>query len=246
MFENQNAVRLAASEKTRFLARTYGWMSLALLISAISAFFTAANMFDARGSMTPFARLLFGSRGTGFIILAIVEIAIVWWLTASIRKISPATACAGFIAYSVINGLTLSSIFALYRISTIAAAFCASAAMFFVMSVYGATTKTNLASAGKYITMALIGIIVASLLQTLLAFITHTRLELLDLLISFVGVIVFTALAAYDAQKVIKTAQYARNSADYKKVSILAALELYLDFINLFLFLLRLFSRRRD
>lgn len=150
-----------------------------------------------------------------------------------------------FLAYSVINGITLSSIFIIYRIDSIATAFVSTSVMFFVMALYGATTKKNLATAGKYLMMALIGIIVVSLLEFIMWRLLHINTSVLDILISVATVIVFTGLTAYDSQKVMKVAGHSNGSEDYQKVSVMAALELYLDFINMFLAVLRLFGRRK-
>lgn len=238
----ENVLSVSANKKAVFIARTYGWMGLALLISAAAAFFTALLVVGG----SSFGRFLYGNGGFGVIIFAIAEIAIVWWLSASIRKLSVGTATAGFIVYALINGITLSSVLLIYRVSSIALSFAACSAMFFAMSFYGATTKKNLMSWGKYLMMALVGIIIASLFTVVLGLVFRQNVSFLDFLISVVCVVVFTALTAYDAQKVTKTAEYANESDDYKKVSILAALELYLDFINIFLALIRIFGRRRD
>lgn len=233
-----NPIALAQSEKQAFVSRTYGWMAFALLLSAAAAFFT---------SLSPsLLRFLFGNGAVGFWILAIAEIILVVVLSSRIRTMSVGGAVAGFVAYSIIDGVTLSSIFLVYQMNSITAAFFASAAMFGVMSFYGATTKRDLTTFGKYLMMAVLGVIIASLVQLVLSLITKNPFSMFDLLISFATVVIFTGLTAYDSQKVIRTAEYARNTDDYKKVSIFAALELYLDFINIFLSLLRIFGKRRD
>ncbi len=233
-----NALALTKSEKQAFVTRTYGWMAFALLISAVSAFFTAQShalltMLSANGHI-------------GFWILCIAEIILVLVLSAKIRTISLGAATAGFIAYSVIDGITLSSVFLIFQMDSIAAAFLGSALMFGIMSVYGITTKRDLTTFGTYLMMAVVGVIIASLVQFLLSLFTRASFPMFDILISIATAVIFTGLTAYDSQKVIRTAEYARDSDDYKKVSILAALELYLDFINIFLSLLRLFGKRRD
>lgn len=233
-----NALALTKSEKQAFVTRTYGWMAFALLISAVSAFFTAQShalltMLSANGHI-------------GFWILCIAEIILVLVLSAKIRTISLGAATAGFIAYSVIDGITLSSVFLIFQMDSIAAAFLGSALMFGIMSVYGITTKRDLTTFGTYLMMAVVGVIIASLVQFLLSLFTRASFTMFDILISIATAVIFTGLTAYDSQKVIRTAEYARDSDDYKKVSILAALELYLDFINIFLSLLRLFGKRRD
>jgi FtsH-binding integral membrane protein len=205
-------------------------MTLALVISAAAAWFTAGN--------EAMLRLVFGGR-FNFFLFAIGEIALVWWLSASIGKISTSAAIAGFIGYSVLNGITLSSIFIVYTGASIASVFVSCAGMFAVMSVYGLKTKSDLRSAGRYLMMAVFGIIIASLINLLL------RSNGLDWLISIVTVVVFTGLTAYDSQKMLAVSEQANSSEMFKKVAIIGALELYLDFINMFLALLRLFGRRR-
>jgi uncharacterized protein len=225
-----------ADEKRKFLSRTYAWMGLALLLSAASAFGTASSM--------TLVRFLFGSGGMGFIILAIAEIALVWWLSASIRSLSVSAASIAFVVYSLLNGMTLSSIFFVYSISSIGYCFIAAAAMFFGMSVYGMRTKKNLDTAARYLMMGLIGIIIASAINMIVSLITHQPLTVLDWLISFATIIVFTGLTAYDSQRLLRAADHSNGSDDYKKIAVIGALELYLDFINIFLSLLRLFGRR--
>ena len=238
------AVSLVESEKAKFVTKTYLWMGVALLLSAISAFFTAISIFDGN-ELSSFGKFLFGGASIGFWIFAVAEIALVWGLSAAIRKISLQTAILGFLAYSVINGITLSSIFIVYEIESIVIAFFGTSAMFFVMAFYGATTKKNLATAGRYLMMALIGVIIVSLLEFVMARFFALKTGPLDFLISIATIIIFTGLTAYDSQKVMKIASHSNGSEDYQKVSLIAALELYLDFINLFLTLLRLFGKRK-
>ncbi len=242
--EMESRVSVTDIERTRFFGRTYGWMALALLISAISAFLTANMMVDSTGNPTALFKMIYGSR-FGYLLLAFGELALVWWLSASIRKISVTAAKVGFLVYSVLNGLTLAAILFIYEITSIASAFFGCSAMFLVMCIYGSTTKKNLSTIGRYCIMGLIGIIITSLVQILISFFTGARLEKLDFIVAIATVIIFTGLTMWDAQKVSLTARNADGSDDYKKVAILAALELYLDFINLFLALLRIFGRRR-
>ena len=232
------------SEKSKFITKTYAWMGLALLVSAASALITAIKIFDGT-QLSALGQFLYGNRMMGFWILAIAEIALVWGLSATIRKISLGTAILGFLAYSVLNGITLSSIFIVYQIESIAITFVATSLMFFAMAFYGATTKKNLATMGRYMMMALIGIIVVSLLEFVMARVFRLNTTMLDFLIGIAMVVVFTGLTAYDSQKLFKIAQNSNGNEDYQKVSIMAALELYLDFINLFLALLRLFGRKK-
>ena len=217
--------------KNTFLSRVYGWMTLALVISGVTAFLAATN--------ETIIRLTIGN-GFGFLILAVAELALVWWLTASIHKISSGAAFFAFILYSVLNGVTLSSVFLVYKIESIFMVFFISAGMFAAMAVYGTVTKSSLSSFGKYFAMALVGIIIASLVNFFL------RSPMLDWFLSIITVVIFTGLTAYDAQKMLAVSGNASDDEVFKKVSVIGALELYLDFINIFLAMLRLFGRRRD
>lgn len=217
--------------KNTFLSRVYGWMTLALVISGVTAFLATTN--------ETIIRLTIGN-GFGFLILAVAELALVWWLTASIHKISSGAAFFAFILYSVLNGVTLSSVFLVYKIESIFMVFFISAGMFAAMAVYGTVTKSSLSSFGKYFAMALVGIIIASLVNFLL------RSPMLDWFLSIITVVLFTGLTAYDAQKMLAVSNNASDDEVFKKVSVIGALELYLDFINIFLAMLRLFGRRRD
>ena len=217
--------------KNTFLSRVYGWMTLALVISGVTAFLAATN--------ETIIRLTIGN-GFGFLILAVAELALVWWLTASIHKISSGAAFFAFILYSVLNGVTLSSIFLVYKIESIFMVFFISAGMFAAMAVYGTVTKSSLSSFGKYFAMALVGIIIASLVNFLL------RSPMLDWFLSIITVVLFTGLTAYDAQKMLAVSNNASDDEVFKKASVIGALELYLDFINIFLAMLRLFGRRKD
>ena len=217
--------------KNTFLSRVYGWMTLALVISGVTAFLAATN--------ETIIRLTIGN-GFGLLILAVAELSLVWWLTASIHKISSGAAFFAFILYSVLNGVTLSSIFLVYKIESIFMVFFISAGMFAAMAVYGTVTKSSLSSFGKYFAMALVGIIIASLVNFFL------RSPMLDWFLSIITVVIFTGLTAYDAQKMLAVSRNASDDEMFRKASVIGALDLYLDFINIFLAMLRLFGRRRD
>lgn len=219
--------------QNKFIARVYGWMFLALLISGVTAILTAFNI----AVLEEHARASFFSLGIP--VLAIVEIILVWWLSASIRKISTVAASFAFIIYSLINGITLSVIFFCYKMDSLITIFFVSAAMFAVMAIYGSFTKQNILSFGRYFTMALIGIIIASVINMFL------RHDVFATIISIATVVIFTGLSAYDAQKMMRVSEHADDTDVFKKASIIGALELYLDFINIFLSLLRLFGRRK-
>ncbi|MEL3907035.1 MAG: Bax inhibitor-1/YccA family protein [Treponema sp.] len=214
----------------RFITAVYGWMVGALALSGIAAFAVTQSY--------TLLSLIFGNRFV-FFALIIAEFALVIFLTAGIRNMSFTAAALSFTVYSIVNGLTLSSIFFLYTAGSIARIFVITALMFGAMSIYGATTKSNLNSAGKYLMMGLIGIIIASLVNFFL------RSSSFEWLISFVTVGVFTGLTAYDSQKIMQLSRYAQDNDTYRKAAIIGALELYLDFINIFLALLRLFGKKR-
>lgn len=215
-----------------FLARVYGWMALALVISGITAVATA--LYE---QMNPQAFAVF-FRG-GFFVVAIAEFVLVIALSRMIRRISVGTAAAGFLAYSVLNGITLSTIFFVYQLNSIISLFGVSACMFIAMAAYGSRTKENLMSFGKFFFMALIGLLLASVVNLLL----HS--SGLEWLISIAAVVLFTGLSAYDAQKMMIASRHAQDNEVFKKASIIGALDLYLDFINIFLRMLYLFGKRR-
>jgi inner membrane protein ybhL len=221
-----------ANEKIsqRFITAVYGWMVAALAISGIAAF----AVFNSETLLY----FIFGNRFT-FLGLIIAEFALVIILSAGIRRMSFPAAAASFVIYSIVNGLTLSAVLFAYTRTSVVRIFVITALMFGAMSVYGATTKSSLQSAGKYLMMAVIGLVIASLVNIFM------RSSSLDWLISFVTVGVFTGLTAYDTQKITQAARYAQDNEDFKKVAIIGALELYLDFVNIFLALLRLFGKRR-
>ncbi len=235
-------LNIAASEKGKFLTKTYAWMALALVLSAASAWY---------GATSPFILTLLwgnplGSRTIGFIILSVAELALVWGLSALIRKISPAAAIFMFALYSIINGLTLSSVFLVFSISSIGWCFLSAAGMFLIMSIYGLTTKQSLARAGHYLMMALVGVIVVSIVNFIITRITGESVSYIDWLISIATVVIFTGLTAFDSQKILAAAERADSGEAYRKIAVIGALELYLDFINIFLALLRLFGKSRD
>ncbi len=213
----------------KFLSGVYQWMAAALVISGLVAYFVAGNV--------GFQRLVFGNPLV-FFGLIIGELALVWWLSASIRTISIRAATLAFLGYSVLNGLTISSVFLVYTGSSIVRIFGITALLFGSMSIYGLKTKADLRSMGRYLVMGVFGIIIAAVVNLIIG------ATWLDVLISMVTVVVFTGLTAYDTQKLLATAQYADESDTYRKVAIIGALHLYLDFVNIFLALLRLFGRR--
>jgi FtsH-binding integral membrane protein len=221
-------------EQTNSLLRTvYNWMMLGLFLSGITAFFTATSF--------TMQRILFSNPMTMWILL-FAELGLVFAISGGVNRMASSTAAGLFILFSVVNGLTLSSIFLIYEIGTIATTFFVTGLTFGATSFYGYVTKTDLSSFGKYLFMALIGIIIASVANIFL----HS--SGLDWIISYVGVLLFVGLTAYDTQKIKRMGEqaYALSPESFRKVAIIGALALYLDFINLFLFLLRIFGGRRD
>jgi len=212
------------------MRKVYLWMTLALVITGVTAYGVA----NSPGLMMTIAtnQILFWG-------LIIAEFGLVFAISAAINKLSLTTATLLFILYSVINGATLSFIFLVYTMSSIASVFFITAATFAVMAFWGYTTKTDLTSMGKILIMALIGIIIATIVNI---FLKSTGLEMI---VSYLGVLIFVGLTAYDSQKIkemLKMAPDAGESA--QKIALLGALSLYLDFINLFIYLLRIFGRR--
>ncbi len=221
-------------EQTNSLLRTvYNWMTAGLFISGITAFFTA-NSFTMQ-------KILFGNPMTMWFLL-FAELGLVFAISGGINRLASSTAAGLFILFSIVNGLTLSSIFLIYTMGSIAVTFFVTGLTFGITSFYGYVTKTDLSSLGKYLFMALIGIIIASVANI---FIHSSTLEWI---VSYIGVILFVGLTAYDTQKIKRMGEQALNYGDeaFRKIAIVGALALYLDFVNLFLFLLRIFGRGRD
>lgn len=220
-----------AGEQQRFMTKVYGWMSFALIITGLIGMWTA--------NTPSLVEIVFGNRIV-FIVLILVEFALVAGLVGLVRKISAKMATLIFILYSALNGVTLSSIFLLFTEESLASTFFITAGTFGVMSIYGLMTKTDLTKFGNILFMALIGLIIASLVNFFF------KSEMLYWITTYAGVLIFTGLTAYDTQK-IKNMNIIGNEGteEDKKESIMGALTLYLDFINLFLFLLRIFGKRK-
>jgi FtsH-binding integral membrane protein len=228
--EYANERQWVASEAFPVLMRkVYVWMTLALVITGLTAYGVAT---------TPAMRQIFVSSGL-FWVLAIAELAIVFGVTAAINRISLTTATLLFTLYSVINGLLLSSIFLVYTATSIASVFFITAGTFGAMALVGYTTKTDLSSMGKILFMALIGLIIASVVNIFVGS------KGLDLIISYVGVLIFVGLTAWDTQKIKNMLLEAPDASEsMQKIALLGALTLYLDFINPFIYLLRIFGKR--
>ena len=213
------------------LKNVYLWMTAGLAMTGVVAYTVASS--------ETLLRMFLGS-GTSFLLIIIAQFALVIFLTARLQKMTSTTAIASFIGYSMLTGITLSVIFYAYSGLVISRAFFTTAAAFGGMSVYGMTTKRDLDGIGHYLIMGLWGIIIASLINMFLGS------ENIYYMISIIGVLVFLGLTAWDTQKIRRMNDAYGSSMDeetYIKLSIIGALILYLDFINIFLFLLRIFGR---
>ena len=214
------------------MRKVFVWMTLALAITGLTAYGVATS--------PTILSLIFSSKVT-FFGLIIAEFALVFAISGAINRLSLSTATLLFILYSVINGATLSTIFFAFSVATIGKVFFITAGTFGAMALVGYTTKTDLTSMGKLLFMALLGIIIASVVNIFVAS------SGLDLILSYVGVLVFVGLTAYDTQKIKQMCQAAPDAGETtQKLALIGALSLYLDFINLFLYLLRIFANNRD
>ena len=210
------------------MRKTFGWMTMCLLITALTAM----------GVVNSGLFYQIASSGAMWLLI-IAELVVVFVLSARIHKMSVTTATIMLIVYSALNGATLSVIFVVYSLGSIAKTFFITTGMFGVMALVGATTKRDLSKMGSILFMALIGLIIASLVNLFL------RSSGLDWLISIIGVVLFTALTAYDVQRVkrLATESDLYDDTQVGRLAVISALSLYLDFINLFLYLLRFFGR---
>lgn len=242
--ESNIQIAKVESVQKKFLTKVYGWMALALVISGVTAFIGSKIIETLLMNATNpnIAKVITYS----IVGLSIFEIILVWTLSARIQKISAGAATFGFIVYSIINGLTLSTIFIAYTSQTIYVAFFTSALTFIAMVLYGTFSKSNIRSFGKYLYMGLVGIVIASGIQFILMLITGSTFDTFSVVISIATVVLFTGLTAYDSNKMLSVSKNADGSEMFEKASIIGALELYLDFINIFLALLRIFGRNRD
>ncbi|HZO43565.1 MAG TPA: Bax inhibitor-1/YccA family protein [Methylomirabilota bacterium] len=220
----------AADRVSAFLWKVYGWMAIGLGLTALVAFAVAGS--------PDLLRVLIGNRLV-FFGLVIVELGLVFFLSARADRLAPGTAAGLFALYSALNGVTLSVILLAYTGESVTMTFVVTAGMFGALALFGSTTKRSLAGVGQFFMMGLIGLILASILGMF----WHN--DALQFLISVVGVIVFTGLTAYDAQR-LKQMALALPEGQIGAYAVVGALSLYLDFINLFLMLLRFTGSRRD
>lgn len=214
------------------MRKVYVWMTLALIITGITAYGIATS---------PALLMAVASKPAIFIGIVIAEFALVIALSAALHRMSLTMATLMFVVYSVLNGVVLSSIFIVYTMSSIASVFFITAGTFAAMAFVGYTTKKDLSSMGRILMMALIGLIIATIVNI---FVSSSALEMI---VNYVGVLVFVGLTAYDTQKIKQMLMQAEDTGEtMQKVALLGALSLYLDFINLFLYLLRIFGNKND
>ena len=225
-FIDGRTAQTAERERT-FIRSVYAWMFGGLLLTALSALWVVSS--------EPMQKLIFGNRSMPWILM-LAELGLVMYLSFRITRMSPAAAASSFLVFALLNGLTLSAIFFVYTAGTIFQAFATAAGMFGAMSIYGYVTKRDLTSWGSFFFMGLIGIILCSLVNFFL------KSPALAWAISLIGVFVFLGLTAYDTQKL---KAYATAPELRENLAVYGALALYLDFINLFLMLLRLFGGNR-
>lgn len=226
---NSFSQAISADTIRTYVQRVYAWMVGGLLLTASTAWFMASSPL--------LINAIFGTPLVWVVMFS--PIAMVWFLAARIDRMQPSTAAGMFIAYSIVNGLSFSAIFLVYELGSIFQVFLVTAGMYAAAATYGFVTKRDLSGIGSFLFMGLIGIILASLLNWFM------DSSALDFAICVIGVLVFTGLTAYDMNRIKEQAivMYAGEGLAHKR-AILGALSLYLNFVNMFLFLLRLLGNR--
>ncbi len=217
-----------------FVRSVYNWMAIGLGLTGVVAWYVSSSPAAVQ--------MIFGNKML-FFVLIIAQLGMVFSLSGMISRMSAGTATGLFVVYSGLNGLTLSFVFLVYTQTSIVSTFFVCAGTFLACSIYGWTTKRDLTSFGGFLMMGLIGIIIASLVNMFI------RSSGLSMMISYIGVFVFVGLTAYDTQKIKNLAMTQPSGLEagvVRKGAILGALSLYLDFINLFLMLLRIFGQARE
>ena len=231
-FNSIESTRYSDSVVATLMRNVYIWMTLALVITGLTAMVTAKSE-----ALMTFIFI----NNWAVIALMILQLGLVFYFSARINRMSFSTATAVFILYSAITGLTFSSIFVVFSMSSIATTFFITAGMFAAMALVGSFTKKDLSGMGKFALMALIGLIIAGIVNMFL------RNAMMDFIVSGIGVLVFAGLTAYDSQKIRQMLQMQSEiNESTQKLALLGSLSLYLDFINIFLYLLRFFGSSRD
>lgn len=223
---------VSKTAQSTLMRSVYTWMTLALVITGLTAMYMAKSL-TVINMMMQNSMLFWG--------VLIAEVVLVMYMSARINKISFTTATLLFIAYSILNGVTLSILFLIYTASSIATTFFVTAGTFGAMALFGYVTKKDLTRIGSLCIMGVIGLIIASVVNMFL----HNTM--MDMIISYVGVLLFVGLTAYDAQKIkhLLSGDDIEVNESTQKIALLGALTLYLDFINLFIYLLRILGDRK-
>lgn len=236
MLENQILPRTIPAEqeeeiRRQFVLKVYGWMTAGLVLTGVFAIMTVSS--------EEILQLLFANRFT-FLILVGIQFGLVIWLSARVQKMSAMTATMVFCGYSALTGVVLSAVFLAYTAGSLASTFVVTGATFGATAAYGYVTRRDLSGLGGFMTMGLIGLIIASVVNIFL----HS--ETIYWITTYVGILIFVGLTAWDMQKIKGMSLVALEGGETEqKGAIIGALSLYLDFINLFLLLLRLLGRRR-
>ena len=226
---NYNRMEMAAAAFPALMRKVYLWMTLALVITGITAYGVANNSLVWTLMERPWIML----------VLIIAELGLVFAISGMINKLSITTATLLFVLYSVLNGVVLSFIFLAYTDATISKVFFITAGTFGAMSLIGYNTKRDLSSMGRILFMALIGLIIATVVNIFL------KSSGMEMILSYLGVLIFVGLTAWDTQKIKNMLMECEEpTEEAQKVALLGALSLYLDFVNLFLYLLRIFGNR--
>ena len=219
-----------AAEQQRFMVRVYNWMTTGLVVTAAVAYFVATSPTLVQAIANPWI----------LIPLIFAQLGLVFWLASRVMQMSAAQATGVFILYSALTGVTLSFVFLAYTTASLTSTFLVTAGTFGAMSFYGYTTKRDLTAMGSFLFMGLIGIIIASLVNFFL------QSPMLYWFVTYAGVLIFVGLTAYDTQKIKEMNILGNEGTDEDtKEAVRGALTLYLDFINLFLMLVRVMGNRR-
>lgn len=230
--EYRNQTMGTAVSQSVFLNWVYGWMTSGLLLTGVVAFWISTLPVSTLNKLMPMM--------TVFLIAELITVMVLSW---GLRKISATAAILLFFVYAALNGVTMSVIFLAYELGSVAKVFFITTATFGAMSVVGYTTKRDLSGLGTFFMMGLIGLIIAGIVNI------FWYNSMAEMVICVIGVLLFVGLTAYDTQKIkLMAMEYSNGELDTataRKISIIGALELYLDFVNMFLYLLRLMGRRR-
>tara|TARA_B110000438_G_scaffold178343_1_gene170471 strand:- start:1222 stop:1923 length:702 start_codon:yes stop_codon:yes gene_type:complete len=230
-FSRPMSIDAHAAEQQRFMVRVYNWMAAGLAITGFMAFYVSSS--------PAMMNILFGNPVLP-IILIIAQIGLVFWLASRVMQMGVSQATGVFLLYAGLTGITFSTLFVVYTSASITSTFLVTAGTFGAMSLYGYTTKKDLTSWGSFLFMGLIGLIIASVVNMFM------QNSMMSTIISYAGVLIFVGLTAYDTQKIKEMNIIGNEGTDEDtKEAIRGALTLYLDFINLFLMLLRLMGDRR-